>query len=195
MSFEFDSFIEELRENENEAKRKIIDDYEQTVGPLSPVLEENKFYIDYVSKFDVLEYNVPEESYLDGFNYPLLLRLIASSLSSEYDLVFLNGCVINEKPDLNIIVLNSGQKLIRSIDSLWGFQIARLYEIYITEALLMQTLLNDEPSEDRLLENERTQRIKKHNQLVKEALAFSNPNLYSLGSSLNVGKKNRQINN
>ena len=59
----------------------------------------------------------------------------------------------------------------------------------------MQTLLNDDPSEDRLLENERTQRIKKHNQLVKEALAFSNPNLYSLGSSLNVGKKNRRINN
>ena len=87
--FDFNGFIEELRNNED--KQEIIEKYEKAFGSLEGKnYTDLPFYTDYVSKFNVNEdfmkrVEVPDELRY-CFDYELLLRLVAASFSSEYKL-------------------------------------------------------------------------------------------------------------
>jgi hypothetical protein len=133
--FDFESFIEELRNNENEDKREIIVRYESIFGPMPNNIWECSFYTDYLNFFEPVKYAVPEEIE-DEFNYDLLLRLAVASFSSEYELINMG-----KQTELSITVMSEKDKTTKVISELWAFQILRLFEIYIEEQINLTTLI------------------------------------------------------
>ena len=108
--FNFETFIEELRQNEE--KRTIIQEYEDKVlggKPITGKIEDQKWYKDYLSKIKPIpNYKVPEELESD-FDWKLLFQLIAGSFSSEYKLETLED--ESSLPELTITVKNNDQKI------------------------------------------------------------------------------------
>lgn len=172
MSFDFETFIKELRKDKDPSKRKMIKEYEKHYGEINPLLKQNSFYKDYLKKFKVMDYCSPDDA---RFDKNLLLKLIAGSFSSEYDFVFINGCYFDEKPELNVTVYSSGMKLVKSISELWQFQIDNLFRIYLTELFSLQTIMFTDFEEACYVKSERERKIVIHNNKIEEARNFSNP--------------------
>lgn len=158
--FDFQQFVEELRENEK--KSEIINKFEEHYGSLQGKdLSEMPFYKDYLAKFEVDDelvqrLKVPDEL-IDEFDYRLLLILVAGSLSSNYSL---EHCDDTDKERLKITVQSGDQSITKYLDDLWSFQIYRLFEIYVEEQMNMDILTsNSEEEKDAILE-EREMRLK-----------------------------------
>ena len=174
MLFDFCNFIEELRNHKEAKKRHAIRCYEKYCGQILPIINQNLFYIDYLEKFDVIEFALPEE-YKEDFDYELLLRLIAGSLASRYEFVPLGGNYINEKLEFNIIVISNDTKIIQPVSSLWDSQIKRLFEIYIEEILYLQILMARDMKENKIISEERQTKILVHNNKIREINLFLKP--------------------
>lgn len=149
MLFDFKSYIEELRENAE--KKEVVEKYEKLFGPIQGEIQDQIWFKEYVSRFRTLEYLVPEELKED-FDWVLLMQLVASSLSSEW---FLNVDEWKELPEFTISVQSWDQVVIKKVSELWGFQILRLYEIYLEEQMNLQILMAEDEKEKEAIESQR----------------------------------------
>lgn len=149
--FDFQYFIEELRENDK--KKEIIEKYEKYVlngEKIAGDIKDQKWYKDYLSKFDKLPaYKVPGDLEND-FDYTLLFQLVAGSISTHYRLSYQSA---NEEgiailPDLLITVQSGDQLIEKAISELWSFQIIRLFEIYIEEQINIELIIHDEDTSE-----------------------------------------------
>lgn len=146
--FDFASFIEELRENED--KKEIVESYESLYGKIDPDITKQVWFIEYVKCF--YEYYpaaglcLPEDLE-DDFDWKLLFALVAASFSSKYSFEKSNEESDN-KWRLKISVSNKSDSIEKYLDELWSFQISTLYEIYIEEQINLQRYLADEDNDE-----------------------------------------------
>jgi hypothetical protein len=81
--FNFEAFIESLRENDE--KKEIVEKYEKFVETLPAKFEDTIIYKDYLSKFDTSKIDLLLPEYIDDdFDWDLLLKLVIGSFSSTY---------------------------------------------------------------------------------------------------------------
>jgi len=152
MLFDFLSFIEELRENTE--KKEVIEKYEKLFGQIQWEIKDQVFYKEYISTFKTIDYKVPEEL-KDDFDWELLEQLVASSLSSEWTF---DTDDKSEAPEFIITVQSWDQVVVKKISELWGFQILRLYEIYLEEQMNLQILMSEDEKEKEAIVSQRDYR-------------------------------------
>lgn len=162
MLFDFHSFIEELKENQE--KKEVISKFEKYFWPITWDIYEQNWYLNYISKFQVKQYLVPEELQPD-FDWDLLIRLVAWSFSSDWllDYKFVEWWEwekdLDSLPEFIISVQSWDQVVVKKISELWWFQILRLYEIYIEEQLNLQILTAEDEKEKEAIESQRVSRL------------------------------------
>ena len=151
MLFNYNDYVDELKENDNVEKREVAEKYIRYYGPQDDVdIHDTVFYKNYLAKYDIPFELVKPEDCEDDFDWDLLGKLILGSYSSVYELVAekdnYNKEKQGEKPRVRIyITVKSGDKKItKEISELWCFQIIRLYEIYIEEQMNMHSLMAEE---------------------------------------------------
>ena len=166
MPFDFKSFIENL--NENPEKKEIVEKYENLVEPIKDKeLKDTIFYKKYLSQFDIpfekeIWFQIPE--YInEDFDWDLLIRLIAASFSSKMSIVLLYP----ELPRICIEVTSGEKKVKKCLDELWGFQIARMYEIYLEENINSEIKKNEDEKEKEIVLSRRQENIQKWQKEVK----------------------------
>lgn len=153
MLFDFNLFIEDLRENPE--KVETIQKYEKLLWTIEWWVEDQIWFKEYCDKFKTIKYNVPEVV-ADWFNWDILMKLVASSLSSEW---FLELDETTQVIEFVISVNSWDQSVVKKISELWSFQIARLYEIYIEEQMNLQILMLEDENEKKEIESQRESRI------------------------------------
>ena len=155
--FNFKQFIENLRENEE--KKDIVEKYEKHVEILPEYFEDTIIYKDYLSKFDISDLDLLLPEYIDeDFDWNLLLRLVIGSFSSTY--------VLEEdeetwKDQLVINVSAWDKHVAKRLEELWGFQIARMYEIYIEEQMNLEILAHEDEKEKDIVLSQRATNLDK----------------------------------
>ena len=155
MLFDFQAFIEELREKAE--KKQIVEKYEALFGPIQWDIKDQIWYTEYLSKFSPLPYETPEELKND-FVRDLLQQLVTGSFSSDYELKKEEG---KEQKELYIAVKSGEQSVVKTISELRSFQILRLYEIYIEEQMNLHTLKSEDENEKNTIDQEREMRLKR----------------------------------
>ncbi|MBL0057006.1 MAG: toll/interleukin-1 receptor domain-containing protein [Chitinophagaceae bacterium] len=126
-------------------------DYEKAYGTVVGDIYQQHWYVDYVSRFSnyAEPFAIPEELEED-FDWQLLFNLAAASFSSRLKLVRKDDEKAGgeTKPELVITVSTEDNEISKKVSELWGFQILRLFEIYVAEQIELQTLMalpdNDE---------------------------------------------------
>lgn len=165
MLFDFQKFIADLRVNEE--KKEVVEKFEKYFGPVTGEIRDQNWYKAYVHKFKSVDYRVPDEL-KDDFDRVLLMELVASSFSSD-GLVDTdaqkdvkegedaNDTEANMLPEFVISVQSGDQVVVKKVSELRGFQILRLYEIYIEEQMNLQILIaeDDEQKEKEEEKNEK----------------------------------------
>ncbi len=154
MLFDFDKFIQTLREHSE--KKEIIEKYEKVVWPIVWDIKDQVWYKEYVSKFEVVDYKVPEEIKND-FDWKLLMQLVAASFSSEWDLERNE----DDLPDLVISVQSWDQVVVKRVSELWWFQVDRLFEIYIEEQINLEILRYENEKEKEIIDSQRESRLER----------------------------------
>jgi len=155
MLFDFQAFIEELREKKE--KKQIVEKYEQFVGPITGDIKDQDRYTEYLVKFEAIPYLVPEEL-KDDFDRDLLQQLVIGSFSSDYEI---KKEADKELKELYIAVKSGDQSVVKTVSELRSFQILRLYEIYIEEQMNLHALKAEDENEKAAIEGERESRIKR----------------------------------
>lgn len=140
MIFDYVQFIEDLKQNPE--KEEFVKEYEETCGPLSWDLEDQEWYRNYLSQFKTLDYIVPED-FSEDFDWSLLMKIVAWSFNSEWYLD-----LQDEKTEFQISVQDWDNYIIKKVSELWGFQIFRLFEIFLEEQL---TIYLEKTKEDKKL--------------------------------------------
>ena len=160
--FDFKVFIENLRENPE--KKDTVEKYEKLVEPIPEKIEETIIYKNYLSKFDVSDINLVLPEFVDEeFDWDLLLKFILASFSSSY--VFEK--VDDDKYELIINVSAGDKHVAKKLSELWGFQIARMYEIYIEEQMNLEILAHEDEKEAEIVYSQREANLDKW-RLVRE---------------------------
>lgn len=126
-------------------KNQLVMDYEKHVEPIPHDIRDLMPYKEFIHSFDLpdIEYLVPIELEFD-FDYNLLIQMIAASFSSELDFQFNENL---NKYDIVIHVSSNGLTVHKKLSELWGFQILRLFEIYIEEQMNLQLLMRTSEQE------------------------------------------------
>ncbi len=162
MFFDFEEFIQFLREHPDENERKIVEEYEKHYWPIQWDIKEQIWYKEYVSKFKTLSYKIPEE-YKEDFDWELLMQLVAASFSSDWLLEF------NEwetQPEFLISVTSWDTQIVKKVSELFGFQIKRLYEIYVKEQMSLQNLMAESENDKDYIESQRVSRLERWQRIL-----------------------------
>lgn len=162
MLFDFQSYVAELREKDE--KKETVEKYEKFFGAIQWDLKDQSWYKEYVSKFTPMACLVPEEI-KDDFDRELLMQLVAASFSS--DGVFDDQ---NQKdlPDFVISVQSNDQVVVKKLSELWGFQILRLFEIYVEEQMNLQILIAEDEKEKEAIMGQRDARLNRWKLVVSQ---------------------------
>ena len=165
--FDFKYFIDSLRENPE--KKDIVEKYEKMVENLPDSFEDTIIYKEYLSKFDVdwVELKLPE-FIDDDFNWDLLLRLVIGSFSSTYVLEYDADL---QKYELVINVSSGDKHVAKKLSELWGFQIARMYEIYVEEQMNLEILAHEDDKEKEIVDAQRLSNLDKWKLVQERAVA------------------------
>lgn len=155
MLFDFQAFIEELREKPE--KKQIVEKYESLFGEIKGDIKDQIRYTEYLSKFETLPYETPEELKND-FDRDLLEQLVVGSFSSDYELKKEEN---KQQRELYIAVKSGDQSVVKTVSELWSFQILRLYEIYIEEQMNLHSLKAEDENERNTIDTEREMKIKR----------------------------------
>lgn len=165
MLFDFLAFIEELREKPE--KKQVVEKYEKLFWPVRWTIQDQIWYTEYLSQFPPLPYRLPEELKND-FDWELLLQLVVSSFSSDYEIKKVEvkewdtkGEKSAESKELYIAVKSGDQSVVKTVSELRSFQILRLYEIYIEEQMNLHALKGEDENEKKAIDNERELRVKR----------------------------------
>ena len=155
MLFDFQAFIEELREKPE--KKQIVEKYESLFGNIQWDIKDQIWYTEYLSKFEPMPYNLPEELKND-FDRDLLEQLVIWSFSSDYELKTEEK---KKDKELYIAVKSWEQSVVKTVSELRSFQILRLYEIYIEEQMNLHALKAEDENEKNTINQEREMRLKR----------------------------------
>jgi len=173
MLFDFQAFIEELREKPE--KKQIVEKYETLFWPIQGDLKDQIRYTEYLVKFEPLPYETPEELKND-FDRDLLEQLVVGSFSSDYELKTVTDWKEGipqsgkeEKKELYIAVKSWEQSVVKMVSELRSFQILRLYEIYIEEQMNLHSLKAEDENEKNTIDAEREMRLKRRD-AVKQTM-------------------------
>lgn len=157
MLFNFQTFIADLRENEE--KKEVVEKFEKHFGPITGDAKDQNRYTEYTSKFKSVDYLVPEEL-KDDFDRPFLMELVASSFSSDG---LIESVEDQDLPEFVISVQSGDQVVVKKVSELRGFQILRLYEIYIEEQMNLQVLIAEDEKEKEAIMAQRDARMHRRN--------------------------------
>ena len=155
MLFDFQAFIEELREKPE--KKQIVEKYETLFGAIQGNIKDQIRYTEYLIKFEPLPYETPEELKND-FDRDLLQQLVIGSFSSDYELKKEEK---KAEKELYIAVKSWDQSVVKMVSELRSFQILRLYEIYIEEQMNLHSLKAEDENEKNTIDQEREMRLKR----------------------------------
>ncbi len=155
MLFDFQAFIEELREKPE--KKQIVEKYETLFWPVQGDIKDQLRYTEYLTKFEPLPYETPEELKND-FDRDLLQQLVIGSFSSDYELKKEEN---KKEKELYIAVKSGEQSVVKTVSELRSFQILRLYEIYIEEQMNLHALKAEDENEKNTIDQEREMRLKR----------------------------------
>ena len=161
MLFDFQAFVEELREKPE--KKQIVEKYETLFGPIQGDIKDQIRYTEYLSRFQPLPYETPEEIKND-FDRDLLEQLVAGSFSSDYEL---KTEANKADKELYIAVKSGEQSVVKTVSELRSFQILRLYEIYIEEQINLHSLKSEDENEKNTIDQEREMRIKRRDAVIQ----------------------------
>lgn len=161
MLFDFQAFVEELREKPE--KKQIVEKYEKLFGPIQGDIKDQIRYKEYLGKFEPLVYETPEEIKND-FDWDLLEQLVAGSFSSDYEFKQEEN---KEHKELYIAVKSWDQSVVKTVSELRSFQILRLYEIYIEEQMNLHALKAEDENEKNTIDQEREMRLQRRNAILK----------------------------
>ncbi len=173
MLFNFQSFIEELREKED--KKELIEKYEKFFGPLAWEIKDQIWYKEYLINFKTIPFLVPDELKSE-FDRGLLLQLVSSSFSSECyfekpEVKEWEALPVNEQweklRDLTIAVKSWDQSVVKKLSELRSFQILRLYEIYIEEEMNLQVLIKEDEKEAAAILSQRQARLQRRKVMLE----------------------------
>lgn len=173
MAFSFSIFIEELRENDE--KKEIIEKYEKHYGPITGDIKDQYWYVNYVSTFSPVEYKTPPEIRDDEYDWLLLEQFIAASFSSEWSFEIND----NDETEFVVSVASGDKTVVKKISELWGFQISRLYEIYIEEQINLQVLTHENETEKAEIVNQRDTRQQRWPIVLAKLESERNTNTYN----------------
>lgn len=161
MLFDFQAFIEELREKAE--KKQIVEKYETLFGPITGDIKDQTRYTEYLYKFEPMTYKTPEELKND-FDRDLLQQLVLGSFSSDYEIKKEEG---KEEKELYIAVKSGDQSVVKTVSELRSFQILRLYEIYIEEQMNLHSLKAEDEAEKNAIDTEREMRVKRREAVLE----------------------------
>ena len=159
MLFDFQAFIEELREKPE--KKQIVEKYEKLFWPIEWEVIDQIWYKEYLSKFAPLAYKLPQELKND-FDRDMLQQLVVGSFSSDYELK-----KMEDGKELYIAVKSWDQSVVKTVSELRSFQILRLYEIYIEEQMNLHSLKAEDENEKNAIDAERDLRIKRWKAVIE----------------------------
>lgn len=159
MLFDFNWFIQELRENIE--KKEIIEKYEKAFWQISGNIKDQIWFTEYLTNFKATKFLIPDELEKD-FDWDLLQQLVLGSFSSDYEL----KTEKDQNPELYIAVKSGDQSVVKKVSELRSFQIQRLYEIYVEEQLNLQILKNEDENEKNAIEQERIMRLKRRQAIL-----------------------------
>lgn len=144
MIFDYSQFIEDLKQNPE--KSDFVKEYEENCGPMDGDIQDQEWYKTYLSEFKTIEYQVPQD-FEEDFDWGLLMKIVAWSFNSEWYLE-----LENEITQFQISVQDWDNYIIKKVSELWGFQIFRLFEIFLEEQL---TIYLEKIKEDKKLAKEK----------------------------------------
>lgn len=162
MLFDFQSYVAELREKDE--KKETVEKFEKFFGPIQGDIKDQNWYQEYVSKFSPMPYLVPEEI-KDDFDRDILIQLVAASFSSDGVFDMQNE---KDKPDFVISVQSGDQVVVKKVSELRGFQILRLFEIYIEEQMNLQILIQEDEKEKEAILAQRETRMNRRKLVVTQ---------------------------
>ena len=110
------------------------------------------------------KYLTPDEI-KDDFDWDLLIQLVAASFSSDGVFDMNSG---KELPDFVISVQSGDQVVVKKVSELWGFQILRLFEIYIEEQMNLQILIQEDEKEKEAILAQRDSRLSRWKLVVSQ---------------------------
>ncbi|HRX64057.1 MAG TPA: hypothetical protein P5060_03040 [Candidatus Absconditabacterales bacterium] len=160
MLFDFNTFVQELRENPE--KKEIVSKYEKVFGEIGGGIKEQLRYTEYLKDFKPVKYLIPDELEND-FDRDLLQQLVLGSFSSDYELKEQK----ESDPELFIAVKSGEQSVVKKVSELRSFQIQRLYEIYVEEQLNLHVLKAEDENEKNAIEQERKMRLKRRQAILE----------------------------
>jgi hypothetical protein len=135
-------------------KKETVEKYEKFFGPIMWDVKDQSRYKEYVSTFKPMAYLMPEELQED-FDWELLIQLVAASFSSDW---VLEDNAEKGQADFVIAVQSGEQHVVKKVSELRGFQILRLYEIYIEEQMNLQILIAEDEKEKEAILSQRESR-------------------------------------
>ena len=152
MLFDFQAYLMEMRDKAE--KKETVEKYEKFFGPILGDIKDQLWYKEYVGTFKPMPYLIPEELQ-DDFDWELLIQLVAASFSSDG---VLDENTEKWQDDFVIAVQSGEQHVVKKVSELRGFQILRLYEIYIEEQMNLQILITEDEKEKEAIVSQREAR-------------------------------------
>ncbi len=142
--FNYQSVINTIRDKVKNGKKL---DCEHLLDDIAgdAEFEDLPLYKEYLSMFDVehdleklgLGLHFPSDLTDFKADFMLLLRLVAASFSSSYDLQY---DAETNSVDLIITAVSPEKSVTKKLRDFWHFQISRVFEIYIEEQLNLEAL-------------------------------------------------------
>ena len=155
--FNYQEFLQSLKENEDPSKKELYAKWAKF--PTAERPEDEPFFA-HISQFETsdLRYQVPDDL-LNSFDWPFLFQLVATSLSSRYELQLSESDMEDQNkeeqlPELVIHVESKGQKVSKKVSELLWFQVDRLYGIYLEEIMNLHLLSLENEMEKQGIEYE-----------------------------------------
>lgn len=137
-------------------------------------LEDMNFYKDYLSKFDVEhfleDFELNYDPILEEFktDFPLLVKFVAASFSSTYDLKY---DALTDKVVLTIHVEMPNQSVSKQLDELWMLHIYKIFQDYFKEQLNLAAIYDEDEDEREDIGAERTEKLELFQKKVSELRA------------------------
>ena len=168
--FNFQDIINFIREKVKEGKdmpcQSLLDAITEDTE-----LEDLPMYKEYLSKFDVkrelegFDLKIPSELCDYKADFLCLLRFVAASFSSSYELE------LDEHSNSVILFLtavSNGTRITKDIQELWPFQVRLLFKIYVEEILNLEALRSKSEDEKEDVDEQRNMKLMIYEKKIKQ---------------------------
>lgn len=180
--FDYYGFFEEMKKHPTKpSDKETVLKYEELFGSQKGLtLYDQPFYREYLSLFKIPYKILVPEDISDDYDWDLLFRLVFGSLSSKYSLDITDEWKVNPEVvptlRLSITVSSAEREITKQLDELWGFQILRLFEIYVLEQLDLAILKKEDEDNEEGIEDERVEKLKLYSK--KKLMIFKEVKTY-----------------